>query len=68
MLAIHAAFNFFPVINKVAVNVFVHTVCALEELAVQEFGAGIASLSFMAGQKLITVAFNHNTDNKSYFR
>lgn len=26
--------NFFPIINKAAVNIFVHTVNALEELAV----------------------------------
>ena len=34
LLAIYAAFKSVPVINKPAVNIFVHTIHALEEFAV----------------------------------
>lgn len=66
MLDIYAAFKFFLIINKDAINIFVHPVPALEELAVLEFGMKIPLLYFVAGE-IMTVVFNENTDNKHHF-
>lgn len=41
--------NFFPIINKDAINIFVHTAHALEESAVLEFGVGVPLLYFVKG-------------------
>lgn len=50
MLDVYTAFNFFPIINKAVVNIVGHTVCALEEITVLEFGRGIPLLEFIAGE------------------
>lgn len=67
MLDIYAALKFFLIINKDAINILVHPVPALEELAVLEFGIEIPLLYFVAGE-IMTVAFNENTDNKHNFQ
>lgn len=63
---IYAAFNFFPIINKEAINIFVHMVHALEEPAVSGFGMWISLLYFVAGE-IMAVDFSDNTNNKCYF-
>ena len=66
MLDIYAAFKFFPIINKEAINIFVHAVHALEEPAVSGFGIWISLFYFVAGE-IMTVDFSDNSDNKSHF-